>query len=87
MQSSRECKLKTAEYQFVASSEVDCRDAVYVGILRNSKILPSALTREYQLNGAHFSHAPSPKICFNCVGLSLLSLLSCTEGALVKDSL
>ena len=87
VQRRRECNLKTAEYQFVASSEVDCRDAVYVGILRNSTIMPSAPTRECQLNGAHFSHAPSPKICLNCVGLSLYSLWSCTEGVLVKDSL
>ena len=38
---------------------------------RNSTIMPSALTRESQLNGAHFSHAPSPKLCLNCVGFSL----------------
>ena len=47
----------------LTGSEAECRVAVCVGVLRNSTVIPWALTSERQLNGAHSSHPILPHIC------------------------
>ena len=44
-----------------ADGEAVCRVAVCVGVLRNSTVIPWALTSERQLNGAHSSISSSSR--------------------------